>query len=357
MKKSQKESKEIKTGLAKDHISFSQISDYIECPGYYYRRYHEKLNKATLPMALGSMRHEIARRINEIILKNKEELSPEDVQAIVKEESTKLQGFTLSLETYNHTQEKMMLFAEQAFANSKYVIACEHPVRISIDDMELEGRIDELSMDAVEPGVYYITDYKSSPLVPTEDQVRYNPQYNIYALSVYRDFKDNGIKKIYAVQQSLETGIRIKAEIDLGRMENTEHWLLIMWEQMKNEKTWACNPDSMKCFYCPKRCQEYLDMCRSEFNGIDITQDPEAVFDNYLSLKTRVDAMEKQMETFKEAVKATLALAPERTVDHKGIKYRLIDKKRVNPVRLVETTSTWNEVSVVKDIIKKAGKK
>lgn len=317
-----------------------------------------KLRKVTFPMVKGSMLHEIARRINELIIQDKEALSPDEVTQIIDEEVKQLDNYKLTLETYDYTKKAMMLFAEKAFANSRLVIACEKPILMQLGETTVEGRIDELSIDAKEAGWFYVKDYKSSPMVPTMEQVKFKVQYNIYALAVYKEFKDE-IKKLFVIQESLDTGIQIKAEISLEQLQSTEDWLRIMWDQMKAEKDWLPNTDSSKCFYCPKRCQAYLDMCQTEYKNIDVAEDPEAVFDNYLALKTRTEAMSKQMESFKEAVKQTLALAENRLVEHKGIKYHLVDKHRVNPIRLVETESHWNEISVVKDVIagKKGGKK
>ena len=344
----------LKTGLPKKWISFTQISDYINCPKCYYLKYFEN-KRATESAALnyGSMLHESVKLINESIMKSKEDLSFEDVEKIFDNEFKK---YHLDADSYNRGKESVRAYALKTISEKSIILKCEYEIRHELPGgAVIVGRIDRI--DIPESDAIEIIDFKATPLIPSTETMKRDLQLKIYGFVILQEQPE--VKKMYLSRQSLATeiddegnvkgGFKKKIEADITQLQDVGGYLQMIWDKMQAEKEWRPNPDiSGACRYCPEHCEAYKKLLKES----DVDVDPDdiiAVGKQYIALNFKLTAINAQYKTLKKVIKQNFEtnLMQEIEIGEKIIYASQVHKKaELNP----RPASDYTEISIANNV-------
>jgi hypothetical protein len=249
----------------------------------------------------------------------------------------------------NYADLKSLLhnFALKQFENRRQIIESEFKFKVEVSEGKLiTGRIDEIAVDDADNII--ITDYKSTTLMRNRDEIKADTQLNLYAYAICLSFAGN----IYIAQQYLDTGIRTELVLwEKERIETVESWLKLMYEEMEAETEYESSPEAEHCFSCPRKCEAYKDWCEKDLLGYDL-KDIDSMINGYNILKAKKSQIEAQYKQNVEGLKVSLAYMPDRTFEHNGTKYKLVQKQRDMPAQEARIDK-FDQIVVIKDKIKK----
>jgi len=296
-------------GLPKDHISFTQVKDFINCADHYKKKYHLKMKSAdSFPLQFGSMQHATVARINEAIMKSKDDISFEDVEKIFEAEIKK---YHFDLTAYQKSKENMRAYTLKTVAEKSIILEAEYPFRYKLKSGAIiEGRIDRV--DVPGPDQVEIIDFKSGALIPSNEELKRDLQLKIYAFVYTHEHPD--FKQVFIARQSLDCdidaatgtvkgGYKKKVELDLVQMDDVGPYLEMIYEKMQTEKEFKSNPDlTGHCTYCPEKCKAYFDLLR-ERTGEANLDDIFKIGQQFITTKNQIAALAKKDEIFKALLK------------------------------------------------------
>lgn len=296
-------------GLPKDHLSYTQIKDFINCPRYYFLKYHEKKTSAdNFPLQFGSMQHAVVARINEVIMKSKDEVSFEDIEKIFE---TEIKKYHFDLTAYQKGKENMRAYTLKTVAEKAIILEAEHPFRYTLKSGAIiEGRIDRVDIPG--PDQVEIIDFKSGALIPSNEELKRDLQLKIYAYVYTHERPD--FKQVFIARQSLDCdidaatgtvkgGFKKKVELDLVQLDDVGPYLEMIHEKMKAEKNFKPNPDlTGHCTYCPEKCKDYFDLLR-ERTGEANLDDIFKVGQQFITTKNQISALTKKDDILKALLK------------------------------------------------------
>ncbi len=174
------------------YISYSQIQTYLMCPLHYKLRYILNVPSAPSPaLSYGVSVHSSLRDFFQLY-KTGQNLSPDDIIAILKTNWIGL-GFenkTHERQTYIQAEKMLVEYAKKALSDKPRIIAIEQPFNFWLNrttgenrskSLKVGGRIDRI--DEIGQGIIEIIDYKTGPNVPTDKKVKEDLQLSFYALA------------------------------------------------------------------------------------------------------------------------------------------------------------------------------
>lgn len=295
-------------GLPSDHISFSSIKDYINCPRYFFIKRHEKkLPADSFPLQFGSMQHATVARINEAIMKSKDEVSFEDVEKIF---DTEFKKYHFDLTAYQKGKENMRAYTLKTVAEKAIILEAEYPFRYKLESGAIiEGRIDRVDIPG--PDQVEIIDFKSGAQIPSNEELQRDLQLKIYAYVYTKESPD--FKEVFIARQSLDCeidatgtvkgGYKKKVALDLVQLDDVGPYLEMIHEKMKAEKEFKANPDiTGQCTYCPEKCKAYFDLLR-ERTGEANLDDIFKIGQQFIATKNQIAALTKKDDIFKALLK------------------------------------------------------
>jgi len=300
-----------KIGLPKDHISFTQISDYMACPKYYYLKYHEnKRPVESFALRFGSFQHAVAARINERIIANKkDDLSFEDVAEIYDAEF-KDGKYHFSASEYATGKENLRAYALQTVAEKSLILHAEYEIKYKMESgAVIVARLDRVDVPA--PGALEIIDFKSSALIPSTDELLHDAQLRIYAFLIWNLYPET--ESIFIARQTFQSrvdaetgevrgGFKKKAQIDIAGLPAVGEYLQIIWDRISEAKQWPCNPDiTGHCEYCPEKCDDYRRIIAEKYDDLKVN-DIVSVARRFIQLSNQKSAVEKQHKDVKALV-------------------------------------------------------
>lgn len=343
-----------KKGLPKDHISFTQIKDYIDCPKFYYLKYHTGTRPTeSFPLKFGAMQHDVVLAINQEIMKSKENISFEDVEKIYEKEFKK---YHFDLQTYQRGKENMRAYTLKTVAEKSIILKAEYNFRYPLKSGAIvEGRIDRIDIPA--PEAIEVIDFKSSPLIPSNEEMDKDIQLSIYAYII--SLEQPEIKTIYVSRQSLECevtktgqvkgGYKKKIKKDLVQLQDTGEYLQMIYDKISAEKDWKPNPEiAGHCQYCPKKCDTYYDLAKEKFPDINI-KDIFAVGRQYIQVTNQKNFIEKKQKDLKALIEVHFEsnLKRDIEIDDKIIYISLMHKDAEKEPR---PASDYSQVNIGKNM-------
>jgi len=298
-----------KTGLAKDHISFSQIKDFINCPRYYYIKYHEgKRSAESFALQFGSMQHAVVSRINEMIMKSKDDISFDDVAGIYDDE---VKNYHFDPAAYTNGKENMRAYTLKTVAEKAIILKAEYPFKYKLKGgAVIEGRIDRVDCPGADQ--IEVIDFKSGALIPSNEELQRDLQLGIYAFIIMQEFPD--AKEIYVSRQSLDCeitdtgetkgGYKKKVKKDIVQLNDVGDYLEMIWEKMAAEVDFSPNPDiAAYCQYCPEKCKQYFALLQ-ERTGEARLDDINDIGKQFVQVKNQISAITAKEKVLKEMLKA-----------------------------------------------------
>lgn len=369
-----------KTGLPKDHISFSQINDYMSCPRYYFLKYHElKRPNESFALKFGSFQHAVAAAINDkIIADKKDNLSFDEVSEIYDAEF-KAGKYHFSAAEYAFGKENLRAYALQTVAERSTILFAEYEINHKLESgAVIVARLDRV--DIPEPDALEIIDFKSSAKIPSTEELARDPQLRIYAFLMWTLYPET--KKIFVARQTFQSrvdpetgevrgGYKKKVQVDIASLPAVGEYLQLIWDRISEAKQWPCNPDiTGHCDWCPEKCDEYRKALKETFDDLK-TDDIESVARRFIQLTNQKSAVEKQHKAVKELVEAHFEnnIKKDFSIDDKTLFLSYHHKKaemnprpasdytRITVSKNLSAASALDSLKDLKSKVRKSGKK
>ena len=219
-------------------LSYSSISDYLNCPLKYKFRYIDKLpTKKTPALSFGSSLHEALA-----FFYNVKTPTPPALDAVLNELKDKWlsDGYSSKAEEkqyFAHGRQVITQFYETNIANFQPPVALEHKFYLPIENFTLSGVIDRL--DKVSEGRFEVIDYKTSRKLPPQTVIDKDLQLSIYhlatkeiwgfapkAVSLYfllPNYKMSSVRSDEQIKATLDTIKKVAGRIEAALFEPTQN--------------------------------------------------------------------------------------------------------------------------------------
>lgn len=160
-------------------LSYSSISDYLNCPLKYKFRHIDKLpTKKTPALSFGSSLHETLAYLYGV--KTPHPPALEQIQEKLKEEWIS-EGYSSEAEEkqyFEHAKQVLTNFYHTNVSSFKLPVALERKFGVQLDGITVTGIIDRLDM--ISEGKYEVIDYKTNRKLPPKSKIDSDLQLSIY---------------------------------------------------------------------------------------------------------------------------------------------------------------------------------
>jgi len=219
-------------------LSYSSISDYLNCPLKYKFRYVDRLpTKKTPALSFGSSLHEALA-----FLFNVKTPDPPSLDTVLNELKNKWlsDGYSSAAEEkqyFAHGRQVISKFYETNIADFKPPVALEHKFILPIGNFTLTGIIDRL--DKVGEGHFEVIDYKTNRKLPPQTAIDKDLQLSIYhyatkqiwgfepkAVSLYfllPNHKMSSVRSDVQITETLDIIKKVASRIEEQRFEPTQN--------------------------------------------------------------------------------------------------------------------------------------
>jgi ATP-dependent DNA helicase UvrD/PcrA len=242
------------------YISYSQLQTFRVCPLHYKLKYILKLpSPPSAALSYGNSVHGALRDFF-IKLQQKENVTPETIQELLKINWIN-QGFTTKAhgeQTYKQAESMLVAYAKDILQKPPNTLAVEFPFNFWLEKLKVGGRIDRI--DRIDDGRIEIIDYKTGKNVPTEKKVREDLQLSFYALAA-TEVKDDILGKlptdITLTLHYLEDDKKLSTTRTKEDLEKAKAEILATVEDIRTSD-FACS-HSILCKNC-----EYQMLCQAD---------------------------------------------------------------------------------------------
>jgi hypothetical protein len=341
-------------GMPRDHISFTQLSMYDECPAKYKAVYLDEIPQpGSLALDYGDVLHKTIRRINNhiISLKDKDNWDVFEAKEFYNAEFNRKK---LPVALNDKGWQKVLKYAEETFVRRAVIFKAEYELRYILrwkdEEIEIIGIIDRL--DLVGNGLKLV-EYKSGSRLLSRDELDDDLQMMIYTFLVHRNFPEHD--EIFNSYYSLGLGKETLIKKDLDTLTEFEDSLIVLWQKMACDKTFKAT--GRGCSYCPikAKCSKYEEAITQKLGKVN-TNDLNAVVDRFRDVKARILILEGEEETLGDLIKSKFEDTVEETIETKDSVITLVEKgrdsqkclKNFNCKDARKDRTEWQEIKLAK---------
>lgn len=236
-------------------LSASKIKTYLECPlKFKFAHILEVPEPPRTYFDLGTAVHAVAERLTEL---QKEGIEPTEVLAfeILSKEwnSNAFQSETQENQQKNVAKEMIRTYLRWLSANQNKPIAVEQKFQLEIAGVIFHGVIDRVEQRP--DGGYEVVDFKTGGVYENSKSVREDPQMNIYALGVQKEYSEFPKK---ASLFYLKHDKIVPYEVESVQVEKVKQVIEHKTIAILNEE-FDPTPSYQACRSCP-----YWDICDSK---------------------------------------------------------------------------------------------
>jgi putative RecB family exonuclease len=260
-----------------DHLSFSRISRFEQCPLSFKLHYIEKKTAAPNDsLRFGKAIHAVLEvLVREHMEQERTELLPADRAAELWQKTFTAEG----LSGFEMFQEGLGIIEafirDQGIVDHQDVLAIEREFHLPVGPFSVLGYIDRV--DRVDDETVGVVDYKSNRMLFTREEVDGSLQMSLYHLAAQQLWP--WAKKVKLTFHMLRHGIRMVTERSQEQLDAAIKYVESMGEQTETATEFPARLNS-NCIYCDHKasCTAYADALQGKRDFIcEDTADLEAV--------------------------------------------------------------------------------
>jgi len=303
------------------HLSFSRLSRFEQCPLSYRLHYIEKQQaEPGLPLRFGKTIHAVLERL---------------VKEVVDDERTERLSEERAVELYRETWGAahltgMQLFAEglailrrfiadQGIVNHRNILAIEKEFRLPVGPFEVLGFIDRV--DWVDDQTVEVIDYKSNHQLFTRDDIDSTLQLSLYHIAAQRLWP--WAKNVKLTYWMLRHGVKQETSRTEEQLVDALAYVETLGRQTESAKDYPARLNT-NCSYCDhrKHCPAYADALKGKREFLcEDTEDLEAVAKEREEVARLAKALYARKDELDDILKAHLKERDELVLG--GVRYRM----------------------------------
>jgi RecB family exonuclease len=337
------------TQFRNEHLSFSRLSLFEQCPLSYRFKYIEKREgESNNALRFGKAIHRVLEQLLlDAIADEHIGVLPEDRALVLFKEAWVAEGLR-GIELFQQGQELLQRFIrEQGVLDQRRVLAIEKQFHLSAGPFTVLGYIDRV--DCVDNETVEVIDYKTNFQLFTRDEVDSSLQLSLYALAAHKLWP--WAKKVKLTYWMLRHGLRQQTERSPEQLDAALSYVEMLGKQSETSGEYPARLNT-NCPYCSFRaaCPAYglaLKGAR-DFVCPDLA-DLEAVSKERAEVARIAKIAYARKEELDHVLKAHLKEQDELVLG--GVKYRMFNATKVEyPLaqtieRLGQVTGkSWNEL-------------
>ena len=241
-----------------DHLSFSRISRYEQCPLSFKFHYIDKLlAESGVPLLFGKAIHSVFEHLV------REHMEEERTGFLSESRASGLWQQAFSQEQlvggdlFHEGMEIIKNFIrKEGIVNHQDILAVEKEFDFVCSDYHCTGFIDRV--DCIDDETIEIRDYKTNRIIFTRNDVDTSLQMSIYQIAAKKIWP--WAKKIKLTFDMLRHGIQISTERDQSQLDDAIKYIETVGQQTEQAKDYPPKLNT-NCIYCDhsSRCPAYQD--------------------------------------------------------------------------------------------------
>jgi len=310
-----------------DHLSFSRLQRFEQCPKSFELHYIKQLNsEPNESLRFGSLLHKVLERLFHWIIEEEYagKLDEERLVNLFREEwpSSGLSGFALYEEGLSILKSYLR---ETPIIDHRDILAVEQEFRLQIGNYELMGFIDRANR--IDDETIQILDYKTNRLIFTREEIDTTLQLTVYHLAAQKLWP--WAKKIQLTYYLLRHGFQMNTERNEEQLDAAKNYILSLAKQIETAKEYPPKLNT-NCQYCDHRshCPAYQKAIEGHVEIIKSSPDDlEAVArerEHVANLAKILYARKAELEKILKA-----QLEEQETLELAGMVYRMSHSKQV----------------------------
>jgi len=315
-----------------DHISFSRLKRYAQCPRSYALHYVEKAPSAPNDaLKLGSILHAALEwTYKQIVAERLQGRFPTELLVLAYRRA----WTRTSLSDFVAFDDGLRILKAYAAAHPRIdftmVLAIEQEFRLLIGRWEVLGYIDRV--DRIDDETIDVVDYKSNRILFTQEEVDTDLQLSIYAMAAMALWPWARVVRLRF--HMLRHGITIETSRTKEQLERTREYIIALATEIEEATEFPARLQA-NCIYCDHTagCDEYARALKAERREIATSDDDLAALGRERKeLSAVLKVLGHRKDQIDKLLKAHLDTCDALVLD--GVGYRLLQIPKVTyPVR------------------------
>jgi RecB family exonuclease len=310
-----------------DHLSYSRLARFEQCPLSFKLHYIEKREaEPGTPLRFGKLMHAVLERLlREVVEDERSGPLPESRALDLLREAWAAEGLT-GIDVFQEGIDILKTFVrDQGVIDHQDVLAIEREFRLPVGPFTVLGFIDRV--DRVDDETVEVIDYKTNRQLFTRDEVDTSLQMSLYHLAAQRLWP--WAKKVRLTFLMLRHGLRMTTERSPEQLEAALAYVEALGRRTETATEFPprLNPN---CSYCDHRghCPAYAEALTGKRDVVcEDLADLEAVAREREEVARLAKVLYARKDELEQVLKAHLQENDELVLA--GVKYRMFNTTRV----------------------------